>query len=136
MADWTGAVDSTATLPMAAFKAVNSPVAVTFPLDAVPAGGVRVRIASTGSFAGGRPAVSIGGFTSPAADSPAPVNLEERGVTRGTWRGVNNTNTFTVPASALQAGDNTLSISVLSGSSGDGFLSPNFIFDAIAIDPA
>jgi rhamnogalacturonan endolyase len=137
MANWTvGTATSAATLPMAEFKSVNSPTAVSFPLTAVPAAGVRVRIATTGAFAGGRPAVSIGGFSSPASASPAPANLNSRGVTRGTWRGVNATYTFAVPASALKTGTNTLSISVISGSSGDTFLSPNFIFDALAIDPA
>jgi rhamnogalacturonan endolyase len=136
MSSWTGAATSAATLPMALFKSVNSPVALSFPLASVPAGGVKVRIATTGSFAGGRPALAIGGFTSPASASPAPTNLNSRGVTRGTWRGINTTYTFTVPASALKAGTNTLSVSTLSGSSGDTFLSPNFIFDAIAVDPA
>ncbi|GIF20321.1 rhamnogalacturonan endolyase [Actinoplanes tereljensis] len=136
MSAWTGAVTSAATLPMAEFKSVNSPLAVTLPLSSVPAAGVKVRIATTGAFAGGRPAISIGSYTSPASASPAPTNLNSRGVTRGTWRGVNTTYTFTVPASALKAGNNTISVSVLSGSSGDTFLSPNFIFDALAVDPA
>ena len=130
------AASSAAKFPMAEFKATNSPLAVTFPLTTVPAGGVRLRIATTGGFAGGRPAISIGGFSSPASASPAPVNLNSRGVTRGTWRGVNVTYTFTIPAKALKTGTNTLSISVLSGSSGDGFLSPNFIYDALSLDPA
>ena len=122
--------------PMAAFKSVNSPLTIGFPLASVPAAGVRLRVATTGSFAGGRPAVAIGGFTSPASASPAPANLNSRGVTRGTWRGVNRTYTFAIPASALRAGSNTLSLSVLSGSSGATFLSPNFVFDALALDPA
>ncbi|MEU4241729.1 rhamnogalacturonan lyase B N-terminal domain-containing protein [Actinoplanes sp. NPDC026619] len=136
MSAWTGAVTSAATLPMASFKSVNSPVAIILPLTSVPAGGVKVRIATTGAFAGGRPALAVGSFTSPASASPAPTNLNSRGVTRGTWRGVNVTYTFTVPASALKTGNNTLSVSTLSGSSGDTFLSPNFIFDALAVDPA
>jgi rhamnogalacturonan endolyase len=64
------------------------------------------------------------------------VNLNSRSITRGTWRGVNQTYTFAIPASALHTGTNTLSISVLSGSTGTGFLSPAFAFDAIALDPA
>jgi rhamnogalacturonan endolyase len=36
----------------------------------------------------------------------------------------------------LKTGGNTLSISVVSGSSGETFLSPNFVFDALALDPA
>jgi len=140
MSSWTpGTVavgSGAAALPMAEFKSVNSPLALSFPLAAVPATGVRLRIATTGAFAGGRPAVSIGGFTSAASASPAPANLNSRGVTRGTWRGITVTYTFTIPASALKAGANTLSISVLSGSSGAAFLSPNFVFDALALDPA
>jgi len=135
MASWTAAA-TPADFPMAAFKSVNSPIALNFPLTTVPPGGVRLRIATTGGFAGGRPAVAIGGFRSPASASPPPADLNSRGVTRGTWRGVNHTYTFTVPASALRTGTNTLSISVLSGSSGATFLSPNFVFDAIALDPA
>jgi rhamnogalacturonan endolyase len=140
MSAWTvGAVavgSGAASFPMAEFKSVNSPIALTFPLTTVPAAGVRLRIATTGGFAGGRPAVSIGSYTSPTSASPAPVNLDSRGVTRGTWRGVNVTYTFTIPASALKTGTNTLSISTLSGSSGDTFLSPNFVFDGLALDPA
>lgn len=140
MASWnagTVAVSSgAAAFPMAEFKAVNSPLALSFSLTTVPSAGVRLRIATTGGFAGGRPAVSIGGFSSPASASPAPVNLDSRGVTRGTWRGVNATYTFTIPASALKAGTNTLSLSVISGSSGATFLSPNFIYDALSLDPA
>ncbi|WP_433793212.1 rhamnogalacturonan lyase B N-terminal domain-containing protein [Actinoplanes sp. CA-252034] len=125
-----------AKFPMAEFKSVNSPAALGFTLSSVPANGVKLRVATTSSFAGGRPAVAIGGYTSPASASPAPANLNSRNVTRGTWRGVNTTYTFTIPASALKAGANTLSISVVSGSSGETFLSPNVIFDALALDPA
>ncbi|GAA4596774.1 rhamnogalacturonan endolyase [Actinoplanes octamycinicus] len=140
MSSWTGGPytvsGGAASFPMAEFKSVNSPVALGFTLASVPAGGVRLRIGTTSSFAGGRPAVSIGGYSSPSAASPAPANLDSRNVTRGTWRGVNTTYTFTIPASALRTGGNTLSISTISGSSGATFLSPNFIFDALALDPA
>ncbi|GLY08630.1 MULTISPECIES: rhamnogalacturonan lyase B N-terminal domain-containing protein [Actinoplanes] len=140
MSSWkpgTVAVASGASgFPMAEFKSVNSPLALSFDLTSVPANGAKLRIATTSNFAGGRPAVTIGGYTSPASASPTPVNLNSRGVTRGTWRGNNTTYTFTIPASALKKGSNTLSLSVLSGSSGDTFLSPNFVFDALALDPA
>ncbi|MEV6299086.1 rhamnogalacturonan lyase B N-terminal domain-containing protein [Actinoplanes sp. NPDC051861] len=139
MSSWTGTHNvsaGAATFPMAEFKAVNSPIALTFTLSAVPTNGARLRVATTSSFAGGRPAVTIGNWTSPTSASPAPTNLNSRNITRGTWRGLNTTSTFTIPASALKAGTNTLSLSVLSGSSGTTFLSPNFIFDALALDPA
>jgi rhamnogalacturonan endolyase len=140
MSPWTVAnFDATAPasgFPMALFKTVNSPLTVTFNLDSVPANGAVLRIATTLSFAGGRPAIAIGDFTSPSSDSPLPTNLDSRGVTRGTWRGINHIYTFTIPASALQVGSNAAAISVVSGSSGTGFLSPNFVFDALALDPA
>ncbi|WP_305782371.1 rhamnogalacturonan lyase B N-terminal domain-containing protein [Symbioplanes lichenis] len=137
MAAWQpGPVADAAALPMAQFKAVNSPLALTFPLTTVPPAGARLRIATTGSFAGGRPQITIGGWTSPASASPAPADLDSRGITRGTWRGVNATYTFTIPATALKTGTNTLSIATISGSSGATFLSPNYVFDALALDPA
>lgn len=139
MAAWgnTASVSAGASrFPMAEFKSVNSPIALSFNLSSVPAGGAKLRIATTSNFAGGRPAVSVGGWSSPASASPTPANLNSRGVTRGTWRGINTTYAFTIPASALKAGSNTLSISVVSGSSGATFLSPNFVFDALALDPA
>jgi rhamnogalacturonan endolyase len=140
MSSWTASGYSVssgaAKFPMAEFKSVNSPVALGFTLASVPAGGVKLRIGTTSSFAGGRPAVTIGSYSSPSSASPAPANLDSRNVTRGTWRGINTTYTFTIPASALKTGANTLSISTISGSSGATFLSPNFIFDALALDPA
>jgi rhamnogalacturonan endolyase len=140
MSSWTASgynvSAGAATFPMAEFKSVNSPVALGFTLASVPANGVRLRIGTTSSFAGGRPAVSIGSYSSPASASPAPANLDSRNITRGTWRGVNTTYTFTIPAGALKTGANTLSIATVSGSSGTTFLSPNFIFDALALDPA
>jgi rhamnogalacturonan endolyase len=123
-------------VPMAEFASVNSPLRLNFTLGAVPSRGARLRIGITIGFAGGRPAVSIGGYTSPASASPPSADLHSRGITRGTWRGVNQLYTFTIPATALHTGVNTLSISVLSGSSGTGYLSPAFAFDAIALDPA
>jgi rhamnogalacturonan endolyase len=125
-----------ADFPMALFKDVNSGLKLNFTLASVPAKGVTLRIATTLAFAAGRPGVSIGTWTSPGSDSPVPANLDSRGVTRGTWRGVNTTYPFTIPASALTAGANTLTINVISGMSGTGFLSPNFVFDALALDPA
>jgi rhamnogalacturonan endolyase len=140
MSTWdVGTVDVSAgasTFPMAEFADVNSPLAVRFPLSSVPADGVTLRIAVAESFAGGRPQVSVGSWTSNARLSPAPVKIDSRGVTRGTWRGPNASYTFTIPANVLKAGTNTISIGVLSGSSGTGFLSPNFVFDALALDPA
>lgn len=53
-------------------------------------------------------------------------------MTRGAYHGYNEQYTWAVPASALKAGANTLTISV--GGSGDAtWLSANFIFDAVEL---
>jgi rhamnogalacturonan endolyase len=140
MSPWNvGTVNASAgagAIPMAMFKTVNSPLNLNFGLSSVPAGGAVLRIGITIGFAGGRPAISIGGYNSPSSASPPSTNLNSRSITRGTWRGPNQTYTFAVPPSALHTGTNTLTINDISGSSGTGFLSPAFVFDAIALDPA
>lgn len=123
-------------VPMAMFKSVNSPLNLNFSLGSVPSRGATLRIGITVGFDGGRPAVSIGGWNSPSSDSPPSANLNSRSITRGTWRGVNQLYTFAIPAGALHTGTNTLSISVLSGSTGTTYLSPAFAFDALALDPS
>jgi rhamnogalacturonan endolyase len=123
-------------IPMAMFKAVNSPLNINFNLSSVPSGGATLRVGITIGFAGGRPAISIGGFSSPSSASPASTDLNSRSITRGTWRGPNQLYTFAIPASALRTGTNTLTINDISGSSGDAFLSPAFVLDAISLDGA
>jgi rhamnogalacturonan endolyase len=50
----------------------------------------------------------------------------------GTWRGRKQAFTFPVAASTLKAGENTLTISVASGSTAsDWWLTPNFVFDYV-----
>ena len=114
----------------------RSPLGLSFPLSSVPAAGATLRIGITIGFAGGRPAISIGGWSSPTSSSPISTDLNSRSITRGTWRGPNQLYTFTIPASALHTGTNTLSVTVLSGSSGTTYLSPSFVFDALSLDPA
>ena len=44
--------------------------------------------------------------------------------------------TYNIPASALVAGTNTLTMAVASGSGSTGFLSAGYSFDAIDLIPA
>lgn len=55
------------------------------------------------------------------------------GVTRGTWRGINQAYDFSIPSGVLVAGSNTIQINVISGSSGSQFLSPNFVYDSVEL---
>ncbi|KAF9457557.1 polysaccharide lyase family 4 protein [Collybia nuda] len=118
--------------PMAIFKTIG-PVTVRFTLTSAQGGARTLQIGTTLAFAGGRPQVVINGWTGPAP--AAPSQPDSRGVTRGTWRGNNNMYTVNIPSGVLTTGStvNVLTINVISGSSGDMFLSPNFVFDALRL---
>ncbi|KAG7438623.1 putative rhamnogalacturonate lyase A [Fusarium oxysporum f. sp. raphani] len=116
--------------PMAIFKAVNNPVTIKFNLPSAISTEATLRIGTTLAFASGRPQVTIGSFKK-AFD--APVKIDSRGVTRGAYRGFGEVYDAVIPAGTLKAGTNTITIEVISGSSGADFLSPNFIFDAVEL---
>ncbi|KAF5393036.1 hypothetical protein D9757_001197 [Collybiopsis confluens] len=118
--------------PMAIFQAVG-PVTIRFTLASNQGGARTLQIGTTLAFAGARPQITLNGFTGPAPSPPSQP--DSRGVTRGTWRGNNIMYTVSIPSGVLLTGSsvNTLTINPISGSSGDGFLSPNFVFDAIRL---
>ncbi|RYP08665.1 hypothetical protein DL764_001793 [Monosporascus ibericus] len=135
MSDWNpgtvSAADGAAAFPMAIFKSVNDGQKITFSLDAAVDAEATIRLATTLSFAGGRPVATVNEF---ACDAPsAPSKIDSRGVTRGAYRGHGEVYECTIPTGTLVAGENTVTINVISGSSGDTFLSPNVIFDAIEL---
>jgi rhamnogalacturonan endolyase len=134
MASWgplTYTVGSSATtdFPMAIFKDLN-PVTIKFSLGSALNTASTLRIGTTLAFAGGRPSVSVNSYSQSFA---APSKIDSRGVTRGAYRGLGEVYDVTVPAGTLVSGTNTITISVISGSSGDTFLSPNFIFDCVEL---
>ncbi|KAJ8701387.1 hypothetical protein PTI98_000179 [Pleurotus ostreatus] len=116
--------------PMAIFKTIGA-VTVRFTLNSNQLGARTLQIGTTLAFAGGRPQVTVNGWSGP--QPPAPSQPDSRGVTRGTWRGNNIMYTVNIPSGTLVSGTNTLVINVISGSSGDQFLSPNVVFDAIRL---
>ncbi|KAF2643219.1 polysaccharide lyase family 4 protein [Massarina eburnea CBS 473.64] len=119
-------------VPMAIFKSVNSPLTIKFTLTAAQASGAAtLRIGTTLSFAGARPSVTVNSY-SPASPA-APTKIDSRGVTRGAYRGFGEVYNFAIPSGNLVSGSNTITISALSGSSGDTYLSPNIILDAIEL---
>jgi rhamnogalacturonan endolyase len=118
--------------PAAQWVAVNNPTTVHFNLAANQVAAHTVRIGITAATAGGRPAITVNSFSSP---NPIPSNQpSSRSLTIGTYRGNNALYTFDVPAGAFVAGANTLAIRVISGSSGTGFLSPGYSYDAVELD--
>jgi rhamnogalacturonan endolyase len=129
---YTVGSSSASTVPMALFKSVNDPLTITASLTSSQASGAAVfRVGTTLSFAGGRPSVTVNGnsLTVPAA----PTKIDSRGVTRGAYRGYGEIYDFTISSGVLVSGTNTFTISVASGSSGDEYLEPNFILDAIEL---
>ena len=119
-------------VPMALFKSVNAPFTIKFTLTAAQAqGAATLRVATTLSFAGGRPGAVVNSYT--PATPAAPTKIDSRGVTRGAYRGFGEVYDFAIPSGSLVSGSNTVTLSVASGSSGDTFLSPNIILDAIEL---
>jgi rhamnogalacturonan endolyase len=122
---------SIADFPAYQWKGVNNPTAVRFTLSAGQVANHTVRIGLTAAYAGGRPQLTINGWTSAA---PAPSSQpSSRSLTIGTYRGNNALYTYPAPASAFVAGSNTMTITVISGSSGAGFLSPGLSYDAVEL---
>ncbi|KAJ7493708.1 polysaccharide lyase family 4 protein [Mycena latifolia] len=115
-------------LPMAIFQAIGA-LTIKTTLTSSQIGARTLSIGTTLAFAGGRPVVNIGSWTS---SIPAvPNQPDSRGVTRGTWRGNNILYTYAIPSGTLIAGTNTITITVASGSSGATYLSPNIVFDSL-----
>ncbi|CZT03961.1 related to Putative rhamnogalacturonase [Rhynchosporium agropyri] len=119
-------------LPGYMWKDVNNGHLIYFRLSAAQTAAAHtVRIGITEAFIGGRPSITINKWSSkiPAATDQAST----RSLTVGTYRGNNVMLTYDVPASAFNAAGqfNIMSINVVSGSTGTGFLSPGISLDAI-----
>ncbi|OTA81850.1 polysaccharide lyase family 4 protein [Hypoxylon sp. CO27-5] len=134
MSNWNpGTVASTdaSALPMAIFKDVNNGQVISFTLDSAISSAATLRIATTLSYAGGRPQASVNSYSCSAPS--APTAIDSRGVTRGAYRGRGDVYDCTIPSGTLVSGTNTVTINVISGSSGSEYLSPNVILDAIEL---
>ncbi|HEX5407195.1 MAG TPA: rhamnogalacturonan lyase B N-terminal domain-containing protein [Pseudonocardiaceae bacterium] len=124
---YTVGTSVTSDFPAYQWKGVNNPTTVHFVQNTAQARTVRIGI--TAAFAGGRPQITVNGWTSAA---PAPSSQpSSRSLTIGTYRGNNALYTYAVPASAFVTGTNTMTITVISGSAGTGFLSPGCAYDCV-----
>jgi rhamnogalacturonan endolyase len=125
--------------PMAEFQDINDPTTIRFDLSRGEVRPHTLRIGITLAFAGGRPVVTVNPGTPEEWRGPIPpatshTQPRSRGLTRGTYRGNNMEYTVDIPAEALVAGTNTITITVASGSSGSGFLSPSIVYDAVELE--
>lgn len=146
MANWAGlpnfvvGTNTDAQFPMAQFMGVNNSRRFTFTLTTAQVQNLTFRVGITLGFEGARPKITVNSGQSYAWTSGNPtasVDLNSRGITRGTWRGDNQIYTFSIPSSAFRAGTNTIDMGMISGSylSGQTWLSPNAVFDAIDLVP-
>jgi rhamnogalacturonan endolyase len=125
--------------PMAQFKKVNNPTTIRFPLARGEVRPHTLHVYITLAFQGARPVVTVNPGTPQQWTGPIPPATksqqpDSRGVTRGTYRGNNMEFTFDIPASALVEGMNSIAIEAASGSAGEMFLSPSFVYDAVQLD--
>ncbi len=116
-------------IPCYQWKGVNSSQVVQFNLTAGQIATSTIRIGLTTAFAGGRPNIAVNSWTS-GLQGPSS-QPDSRTLTVGTYRGNNVTYTFSVPASALIAGTNTLTIYPISGSGASDYLSAGYSIDCI-----
>jgi len=135
LASWTpgtfvvGQSSASTGFPSYAWMGVNGSQTISFTLTTEQRKASTVRIGTTTAFAGARPRITVNSWTSPSP--AAPNQPKTRNLTVGTYRGNNSLYTFNVPASALVVGTNTLTLTLISGSSGDAWLSPGVAYDAV-----
>ncbi|RAL12661.1 galactose-binding like protein [Aspergillus homomorphus CBS 101889] len=114
---------------MCLWEEMNSPAVVQISLGDALYSNASIRVATTIYFAGGRPAVTVNYYD---CGTPAsPNSLDTRSVTHGAYRGYGEIYECLIPAGNLLSGLNNVSIAVASVHSGDEYLSPVFILDAI-----
>jgi rhamnogalacturonan endolyase len=126
---FTVGASAVSAFPACQWKDVNNPTTVKFSLTSSQIAARTVRIGISAAYAGGRPQIKVGSWTSPAPGASSQPS--SRSLTIGTYRGNNALFTYQVPASAFVVGTNTMTITVISGSGGSGYLSPGFAYDCV-----
>lgn len=120
-------------MPAYFWKDVNNNHIVYFKLnEAERKQNLVLRVGMTCAFSGGRARIHVNGWSSEIKGASAQPKT--RSLTTGTYRCNNDTYRYEIPASAWQADSNEwnlLKLEVISGSGGQGFLSPAFSLDAI-----
>lgn len=137
-APWTTAPfivgqSSSQDFPACQWADVNNPLRIRFRLTAAQLGPLTLRVGITIAFANTRPTIEVNDWVGPVP--PPSAQPSSRSLTVGSYRGNNQTFTFSIPATALKVGDNELRLKMVSGKGGSGFLSPGVAYDALDLLP-
>ncbi|MBB3061252.1 rhamnogalacturonan lyase B N-terminal domain-containing protein [Microbulbifer rhizosphaerae] len=126
-------VSAAAGFPAYMWKDVNNDHIVYFKLNSDQiATAHTLRIGLTCAYAGGRPNISVNGWTSDF--QPPSSQPRTRSLTTGSYRCNNTIYSFDIPASAWKQNPgewNALMITVISGSGASGFLSAGYSVDSL-----
>lgn len=138
LASWTPGnfiigTSTTNQFPGYMWKDINSPYLVYFRLTTAQyASSFKIRIGVTEGVTGGRPAIEVNTWS--AALQSQKSQADTRSLTVGTYRGNNQVYEYTVPASAWIKDTSeyqVLRINIITGKSGDAWLSGGVSFDAL-----
>lgn len=125
---------ATSSFPSCQFRGTNSPTTILFNLTSTQAASAHtLNIGITTAYNNGRPSVTINGH---ALSNPgASTQPGDRSLTTGTYRGNNTTFTWSIPSSDFVTGQNTLTITPISGSSDlSPWLSASWSYDCVELD--
>ncbi|MDR7269121.1 rhamnogalacturonan endolyase [Pelomonas saccharophila] len=123
-----GSSSAASGFPAYQWKDVNNARVIQFTLTSAQVRNLTLRLGTTADFNGARPQITVNSWTSAIPTAPPKGS---RNLTVGTYRGVNRLYSFDIPSTALVAGTNTLTINVVSGTSGTAYLSPGLSYDAV-----
>jgi rhamnogalacturonan endolyase len=126
---FTVGVNSDRDFPSIQLRATNSPTTILFNLTAGQIATLSLRIGMTCAYNNGRPQVVINSHSLSYPGASSQPN--SRSFTTGTWRGNETNETYSISSSYLLAGQNTLTITPVSGNADLGpWLSAGWVFDA------
>ena len=125
-----GTSNAASGFPAYQWKDVNNARVIQFTLTSAQVRNLTLRLGTTADFNGARPQITVnnGSWTSGIPTAPPKGS---RNLTVGTYRGVNRLYSFDIPSTALVAGPNTVTVNVVSGTSGTAYLSPALSYDAV-----
>ncbi len=132
---YTVGADTPAEFPAIQMRGANSPTTIRFNLAANQIVALTLRIGITCAYNSGRPQIVVNGVTASPSSPGASSQPSSRSFTIGTYRGNNALFTYSIPASALVIGANTLTINPISGSTDlSAWLSAGWVYDAVELD--